>query len=51
MLSPNRLAEHALKMLARISSRDVVLAHNKYLLVTSDAFLLKHIAFKRVVSV
>ena len=51
MLSPNRLAEHALKMLARIALRDVVLAHNKYLIVTSEAYLLKNNAFKRIVSV
>ena len=38
MLFPNRLALHALKMLAGIL-RDVV-ARNKYLIVTSDAFLL-----------
>ena len=43
MLFPNRLAQLALKMLARISLRDLVLVRNKYLIVTSDAFLLQKI--------
>ena len=40
MLFPNHFAYLSLKMLARISLRDVALARNKYLIVTSDAFLL-----------
>ena len=51
MLFPKRLAKHALKMLARISLRDIGLARNKPLIVTSDAFLLQNNAFKRTVSV
>ena len=39
MLFHNRLTKHALKLLPRISLRDVVLARYKYLIVTSDAFL------------
>ena len=38
-------------MLARIYLRDVLLARNKCLIVTSDAFLLQNNAFKRIVSV
>ena len=38
-------------MLARISLRDVALASNKYLIVTSDAFLLQNNAFKGTASV
>ena len=38
-------------MLARIPLRVVMLARNKYLIVTSDAFLLQNNAFKRTVSV
>ena len=49
MLFPNCLAKHALKMLAWISWRDVVLARNKYLIVMSDAFLLHKNVFKRTV--
>ena len=51
MLIPNRLAQHAWKMLARISLRDLALARNKYLFVTSDAFLLQNNALKRIMSV
>ena len=51
MLFPNRLAQHTLKMLARISLRDIELARSKYLIVTSDAFLLQNNACKRTVSV
>ena len=46
---PSRLT--CVAMLARISLRDIVLARNKYLIVTSDAFLLQNNAFKRIVSV
>ena len=35
-------------MLARIFLRDIVLARNKYLIVTSDAFLLQNNAFKQI---
>ena len=38
-------------MLARISLRDVALARNKYLIKTSEAFLLPNNAFKRTMSV
>ena len=51
MLFSNRLSKHLLKMLARISLRDVVLARNKYLNVTPDAFLLQNNAFKRTMPV
>ena len=48
MLFHNRLARHALKKLARVFLRDVVmLACNKYFIVKSDAFLLQNNAFKR----
>ena len=46
---PSRLT--LVKMLARISLRDVALPRNKYLIVMSDAFLLQNNAFKRTVSV
>ena len=45
MLLPNRLDCHAVKMLTRICLRDV-LAGNKYLIVTSYAFVLQNNAFK-----
>ena len=38
-------------MFARITLREVVLARKKYLIVTSDAFLLQNNAFKRIVFV
>ena len=38
-------------MLARISMRDLVLARNKYLIVTLDAFYFKTMRFKRIVCV
>ena len=41
----------ALKVLARISLRDVVLLRNIFLIVTSDAFLLQNNAFKRIVCI
>ena len=42
MLFPNCLVQHELQMLARVSLRDVALGRNKYLIVTSDAFLLQN---------
>ena len=45
LLFPNRLAQHALKLL----SSQPVLVCNKYLLVTLDVFLLQNNAFKRTV--
>ena len=51
MVFSNRLAKHSLKMLAQLSLRDVAFARNKYLIVTSDAFLPQSKAFKRTVSV
>ena len=51
MIFANHLAEHVVKMLAQSSLRNVVLARNKYLIVTSDAFLLQSNVFKRIVSV
>ena len=41
----------ALKVLARISLRDVVLLRNIFLIVASDAFLLQNNAFKRIVGI
>ena len=46
---PNHLAQHALKLLARISLRNVTqppLERNKYIIVTSDVFSLQNAAFK-----
>ena len=51
MLFLKCLAQHALKMLTRIFLQDVVLACNKYFIVTSDAFLLQNNTIKRTVSV
>ena len=51
MLFPNGLAENEIKMLTRISLRDVVSERNKYLNVMSNAFLLQNNVFKGTVSV
>ena len=51
MLFLNRLAQHSLQMLARISLRDIALPRNKDLIVTLDAFLLPNNAFQRIASV
>ena len=47
MLFPNGLSYYALNLLARISLRDVVLARNKYLIVTSDVLVPQNNGFKR----